>query len=348
MSSSIHYNAALAQAARTQWFRNRKDIPIGLEAVTRGPKTNTAEEKRLNKELNSLPQVSLDAQEVYSKSPDARIKWVDKCLKLASMGKLSLQEQFYQLVTNKQFVYNCNEKQSLIIFMKIMRNIKYFSSKQGQFLRSVHFPLYAQHGSTWETEVREKKEQESSSSSDDSDDSDARGGKASKNASARVGREDSDDESSRGRRGRDGAATSSRGGTRDHHQNHTINRETRQENAKSSTSTSKRGGGRDESRDRGNSSRAKAGDSAREAMASSRSQQHDRRRDVDDRRGSSRVDAKQSDKRREDREDRRRDDDRRRHRDEDRRREKREEKKVKKQREESSSSRSRSRSRRRR
>ena len=69
-------------------------------------------------------QVSLEATEVYNKTPDARIKWIDKCLKLASMNKLKM-DTFYGLVTNRAFTTGCNQKQELIIFMKVMRNLKY-------------------------------------------------------------------------------------------------------------------------------------------------------------------------------------------------------------------------------
>lgn len=52
MSASIHYNAALALQARTNWFRNRKDIPLGTEAVKR----DTAK-KNQKKGGETLPQV---------------------------------------------------------------------------------------------------------------------------------------------------------------------------------------------------------------------------------------------------------------------------------------------------
>ncbi|CAD7964343.1 unnamed protein product [Amoebophrya sp. A120] len=154
-SSSIHYNAALAQAARTQWFRNRKDIPIGTEAVTRSNK-NPDQDKKMNKELNNLPQVTMDAEEVYAKTPGARIKWIDKCLKLASLDRLNLQDAFYHIVVHRSFLQNCNEPQEKAILLKLLRNVKYFSAKQASFLQSEQFKLYSLHGEIWEEEQRGK------------------------------------------------------------------------------------------------------------------------------------------------------------------------------------------------
>eukprot|EP00392_Amoebophrya_sp_AT5.2_P011369 g11446.t1 len=135
MSSSIHYNAALAQAARTQWFRNRKDIPIGTEAVKRN-KTDSAADKQAMREANSLPQVTMDPNEVFAKNGEARIKWIDKCLKLASMGKMNLQDAFYQIVVNRLFTQNCNERQEKAILLKLMRNVNTWE-EESRRLKSV-------------------------------------------------------------------------------------------------------------------------------------------------------------------------------------------------------------------
>ena len=83
----------------------------------------------------SLPQVSLDANDVLSKKPEARVKWIDKCIKLASLKQLSLQDAFFSLIQDRRFFSGgFTEVQTKAAFSRIMRCMKYLSTKQSHYL----------------------------------------------------------------------------------------------------------------------------------------------------------------------------------------------------------------------
>lgn len=91
-NSSMRYNAMGALAARTARLQNRRDIPVSTEVITRGPRvvrnnnghlSQGGEDLATNKE--SLPQVTLEASEIFGKKPDWRIKWVDKVLRFEKL-----------------------------------------------------------------------------------------------------------------------------------------------------------------------------------------------------------------------------------------------------------------------